>query len=151
MYPLGIPVSVAPEILFDSSSRVKSPTRNYSYYLFESMTQVIKFLLFFMGILVTRLVHPNGSGNQLIAWAKSLRPTSNSSPRTRIWDLAQFRACRCRTYRHWIPVMFIGYPTRPLGFFITSSMWIKVAERIHVRCHARRMDPGVLPSWFRKI
>ena len=36
-------MSVAPEILFDSSSRVKSPTRNYSHYLFESVTQLLCF------------------------------------------------------------------------------------------------------------
>ena len=45
-----------------------------------------------------------------------------------------------------VPVKFIGYLTRPLGFFFVSVDTEKVANRRQRRCHAAQNGSGVLPS-----
>jgi hypothetical protein len=75
-------------------------------------------------------------------------PTSNSSPRTWIWYLAQSILCRIYDLPKHELQYFLGYPVRPPGFSSYRG-YGKVTSRVHSCANTRQgmTDPEVVPSW----
>jgi hypothetical protein len=78
---------------------------------------------------------------------KQREPTSNSSPRTRIWYTGVIQFVPQRSYRVLNSSLSFGYPTHPSGFCIISLIW-EISSRAHSCASTRpcRMNPEVLSS-----
>jgi hypothetical protein len=94
-----------------------------------------------MRILVNKLGTFDGSENQLIALAKNLLPTSNSSLRLKFgtWRYPAFSHIEDLQRRGF--QYFVGYPVCPPRFFSYRGYINLLVERIHVHIlgHAGRI------------
>jgi hypothetical protein len=117
-----IPLSLAPEILFESQIWIE-------YQIFKSSTYIIydwinlwllhfiifhQYLIFriFMGILVNEPTTSNGSGNQLIAWANTRYLLQTQVPGLEFGTWHNPACAAFRTYQSIDSCICLGYPVR---------------------------------------